>query len=292
MIQASKNATSATFSSSVGPSLSSPSVFAMIQGFAQLAMYTAPARIAEASTAWMTRTCQLLGVEQGLDADLELARSWLSPHLLLAQTCGYPLMTRLRGQVRLVGRPVYALPNSADGDHCSLLVVRTDDPRKDLAGFFGSVGLINGLDSNSGMNLLRHALAPWQQGGRFFSRAIITGGHRQSLRGLQEKTGDLAAIDSVTYDYLARDGSDELAGLRILARSASSPCLPYITSRHTPAAEAAQIRLAMNQALTELPDVATTLAISQVLAASEEDYQRIVDIEQQAADAGLPTLLS
>lgn len=264
----------------------------MIKGFAHLAMYTAPPRVAQASAAWLTRTCQLLGVEHLGPPDLDLVESWLSPQLLLAQTCGYPLMTRLRGQVRVLGRPVYELPNSANGDHCSLLMVRADDPRQDLAGFVGSVGLINGQDSNSGMNLLRHAVAPLQQGGRFFSHAIITGSHRQSLRGLQDKTGDLAAIDSVTYDYLARDHSDELSGLRILTRSASSPCLPYITSRSTPAAEAERIRLAMNQALVELPDLAMTLAIGQVLAASEADYQRILDIEQQAADLGLPALLT
>jgi ABC-type phosphate/phosphonate transport system substrate-binding protein len=264
----------------------------MMQGFVHLAMYTAPPRVADASTAWLKRICQLLGVEHLGSPDLELAQAWLSPHLLLAQTCGYPLMTRLRGEVRLIGRPVYALPNSANGDHCSLLMVRADDPRQDLAGFFGSVGLVNGQDSNSGMNLLRHALAPLQQGGRFFSRAHITGSHRQSLRGLQDRIGDLAAIDSVTYDYLARDHSDELAGLRILARSASSPCLPYITSRSTSAAEAEQIRLAMNQALAELPEVGVALAISEVRAADEADYQRILDIEQQAADSGLPTLLT
>jgi ABC-type phosphate/phosphonate transport system substrate-binding protein len=264
----------------------------MMQGFAQLAMYTAPPRVAEASAAWLTRICQLLGVEYLGSPDLELAQSWLSPHLLLAQTCGYPLMTRLSGQVRLLGRPVYELPNSANGDHCSLLMVRADDPRLDLAGFFGSIGLINGQDSNSGMNLLRHTLAPLQQRGRFFSQTVITGSHRQSLRGLQDRTGDLAAIDSVTYDYLARDQSDELTGLRILARSASSPCLPYITSSSTTAVEAEQIRLAMNQALAELPDVAMNLAIREVRAASETDYQRILDIEQQAADSGLPTLIT
>jgi ABC-type phosphate/phosphonate transport system substrate-binding protein len=266
--------------------------FAMIQGFAELAMYTAPPRIAEASAAWMSRTCQLLGIERLVEPDLELSQLWLSPQLKLTQTCGYPLMTRLRDQVRLMGRPVYTLPNSAAGNHCSVLMVRADDPRQDLAGFFGSVGLINSQDSNSGMNLLRHALAPWQQGGRFFSRAIITGSHRQSLRGLQDQAGDLAAIDSVTHDYLARDNSDELSGLRILMRSVSSPCLPYITARNTSAAEAEQIRLAMNQALAELPAVATTLAIAQVLAASEDDYQPILDIEQQAADLGLAALIT
>jgi ABC-type phosphate/phosphonate transport system substrate-binding protein len=216
----------------------------------------------------------------------------LSSQLVLAQTCGYPLMTRLRDKVRLIGRPVYQLPNSADGLHCSLLLVRADDPRTTLHEFFDSHGLVNNEDSNSGMNLLRHAVAPLQQGGRFFSRVSLTDGHRNSLRELKVRRGDVAAIDSVTYDYLARDASEEVAGLRILARTASGPCLPYITALSVDADQAEVIRHAMNQALLELPAVARTLAISEVLAARERDYQVLLDYEQQAVGHGLPSLFN
>ena len=73
----------------------------------QLPMYTAPDRVHQASEAWLTRICQLLGVQHAQCPTLELPDLWLSGHLLLAQTCGYPLMTLLQGKVRLVGRPVY-----------------------------------------------------------------------------------------------------------------------------------------------------------------------------------------
>lgn len=262
----------------------------MIQGFAALPMYTAPEPVAQASEAWLARIFELLGAQWVSSAALELPELWLSGQLLLTQTCGYPLMTLLRGKVRLIGRPVYELPNSADGQHCSLLLVRADDTRSELKDFFGSHGLVNSADSNSGMNLLRHSLAPLQRGGRFFSQVSLTAGHRHSMRWLKEGVGDLAAIDSVTYDYLARDASDEVAGLRILARSASGPCLPYITALHVDARQAEVIRQAMNQALTQLPEVARTLAISQVLPATESDYQVVLDYERQAVEQGLPSL--
>lgn len=264
----------------------------MIQGFAAFPMYTAPERVAQASEVWLARIFEFLGAKRVDPAALELPELWLSGQLVLSQTCGYPLMTLLRGKVRLIGRPAYELPNSANGQHCSLLLVRADDPRSELKDFIGSHGLINSEDSNSGMNLLRHSLAPLQRDGRFFSQLSKTGGHRHSMRWLKDGRGDLAAIDSVTYDYLARDASPEVSGLRILARTASGPCLPYITALSADAAQAEVIRQAMNQALVDLPNVAQVLAISKVLSAHEDDYQVLLDYEQQADRQGLPLLLS
>lgn len=262
----------------------------MSQGFAELLMYVAPLRVREASERWLQHTLALLGDERRDASGLDLAQLWLSPQLLFAQTCGYPLMTLLRGKVRVIGRPVYQLPHSRDGNHCSLLVVRQDDPRHALAGFFDSHGLINSADSNSGMNLLRHRLAPLQRGGRFFSSIRFTGGHRDSLRALREGHGDLAAIDSVTWDYLARDHSEEVAGLRILDRSAPGPSLPFIGPAHLDEAGARDIREALNQALRELPEVAATLAIRELLPAAEADYQVLLDYRDEAARFGLPEI--
>jgi ABC-type phosphate/phosphonate transport system substrate-binding protein len=262
----------------------------MIQGFTEFPMYTAPARVAQASEAWLRLIGELLGAQRISGTALDLPELWLSPRLLLAQTCGYPLMTLLRGKVRLVGTPVYQLPHSANGQHCSLLMVRQDDPRTALTEFLGSRGLVNDTDSNSGMNLLRHSVAPLQREGRFFSGVSITGGHRHSLRWLKEGRGDIAAIDSVTYDYLARDGSEEVSGLRILERSAQTPCLPFICTIDLHADQAEAIRQAMNQALLDLPDVAQTLAISSVSVAREEDYHLLLDYERQATELGLASL--
>jgi hypothetical protein len=52
-------------------------------------------------------------------------------------------------------------------------------------------------------------------------------------------------------------------------------------------ADAEAIRLAMNQALLERPEVAVVLAISGVLPASEADYEVLLDYQRQAASLGL-----
>jgi ABC-type phosphate/phosphonate transport system substrate-binding protein len=255
----------------------------MLQGLADLSMYVAPERVRDAQRQWLARVLEILGAER-LDASTaDLHQIWRSPQLLLSQTCGYPLMTALRGQVQVVGRPAYRLPHSADGVHCSLLVARADDPRRQLADFRGSHGLINGTDSNSGMNLFRHALAPLQQDGRFFDTVSVTGGHRNSLAAVKAGQGDLAAIDSVTFDYLARDAIEEVSGLTVIGRTAAGPCLPYITRL---GADGEGIRRAMNQALEELPEVADVLAIDEVLPAREADYEVLLQYQREAHDLG------
>lgn len=155
----------------------------MTSGYAELLMYIAPEPIRAANEQWLARILEHLGRSR-LDVDgLSLLELWRSPDLLLTQTCGYPLMTALRGQVRIVGRPRYELPDATAGNHCSLILTRADDPRRNLAEFFDSRGVINSEDSNSGKNLLRQRLAPLHRDGQFFASVGISGGHREACAG-------------------------------------------------------------------------------------------------------------
>jgi ABC-type phosphate/phosphonate transport system substrate-binding protein len=262
----------------------------MTQDIAELLMYVAPEPIRQANERWLAQIVGRLGVTRRHVEELPLLALWRSPQLLLTQTCGYPLMTALRGQVRVVGRPRYELPDSTGGHHCSLLVSRAIDPRQALADFGDSRGVINGEDSNSGMNLLRHRLAPLQRDGRFFANVSISGSHRESLRWLREDRADLAAIDSVTFAYLARHAEEEVMDLRVVARSAFSPTLPYITAATVGDEQAEELRSVMNQTLHELPDVAEVLGLREVLPASESDYQIILDYQLEAEALGYARL--
>ena len=258
----------------------------MAQHLTELLMYIAPEPIRQANERWLALILERLGATRGNAEGLSLMDLWLSPNLLLTQTCGYPLMTALRGKVRVLGRPRYELPDSSAGNHCSLLLSRVDEPRRTLADFHGSRGVINGEDSNSGMNLLRHRLAPLQRNGQFFAGVGISGSHRESLRWLREDLADLAAIDSVTYAYLARYAAEEVAGLRVVTRSAFSPTLPYITAASVSDEQAEEILRVMNQTLGELPQVAEILGLREVLPARESDYQIILDYQQEAEASG------
>jgi len=258
----------------------------MTQHHTELLMYVAPEPIRAANERWIARILEQLGHTRLSAEGLSLLELWLSPDLLLTQTCGYPLMTALRGQVRIVGRPRYELPDASAGNHCSLILGRADDPRKTLAKFRDSRGVINSDDSNSGMNLLRQRLAPLQQDGQFFASVGISGGHRESLRWLREHLADLAAIDSVTHAYLAQHAPEEVRALRVVARSAMSPTLPFITVASATDEQIRKLRQVMNQALRELPDVAQTLGLPEILPASDRDYQILLDYQQEAEGLG------
>lgn len=258
----------------------------MTQHHLELLMYTAPEPIRAANERWISRILEHLGHSRLNAASLSLPELWLSPDLLLTQTCGYPLMTLLRDQVRIVGRPRYELPDASAGNHCSLILSRADDVRKTLADFRGSRGVINSEDSNSGMNLLRQRLALLQRDGQFFATVGISGAHRESLRWLRDGRADLAAVDSVTYAYLAQHAPEDVSGLRVVARSALSPTLPFITVATATDEQVEHLREVMNRALRELPDVAQILGLPEVLPASESDYRVVLDYQREAEELG------
>jgi ABC-type phosphate/phosphonate transport system substrate-binding protein len=258
----------------------------MTQHHAELLMYPAPEPVRVANEQWLARILEHLDHSR-LDATkLTLPELWLSPHLLLTQTCGYPLMTALRGRVRLIGRPRYELPEVSGGQHCSLILGRAVDARYSLGDFRHSRGVINSGDSNSGMNLLRQRLAPLQLDGRFFASVGISGGHRESLRWLRENLADLAAIDSVTFAYIARHAPEEVSGLRVVALSALSPTLPFITAAGASDEQVERLLQVMNQTLHELPEVVQTLGLPEVLPATESDYEVLLDYQRDAEAQG------
>lgn len=254
--------------------------------YAELPMYVAPVEVRQASEQWLRQVCRILDVEREHPEWPGLDSLWLAPQLLLAQACGYPLMTRLRGRVKLIGRPAYELPYATAGNHRSLLLARADDGRVSLADYRGSRAVINDDTSNTGMNLLRQRVLAFRSGDRFFATVGRSGGHQHSLRWLREGRADLAAVDCVTFAYLSRFAVQEVLGLKVVALSAESPCLPYIGSVNLSEQQLLCVREAMNQALHDLPLVGAVLGVDRVLAATAADYEVLLQYEREAEDKG------
>ena len=74
--------------------------------------------------------------------------------------------------------------------------------------------------------------------------------------------------------------------MRVIARSALSPTLPFITVASATDEQIERLRHVMNQTLRELPDVVKTLGLPEVLAASERDYQILLDYQREAEELG------
>ncbi len=214
---------------------------------ASLGMYDFSWLAAEHDALWADlrshlRAAGIADLPETLDRHRPLRAIWRDPALLLAQTCGYPLLTEFAGALRVVAAPVYDFPGCEGVLHRSFVVVRDTETVKSLAALRGRRCAVNGRDSNSGMNLLRALVAPLAGGRAFFSSVLETGAHLESLRAVCEGAADVAAIDCVTHGLAARHRPDLLEGTRILAQTAATPSLPFVTALGTPDAELAALR--------------------------------------------------
>jgi ABC-type phosphate/phosphonate transport system substrate-binding protein len=236
----------------------------------------------------------------GVDAPDRLTRGvspielWTDPDLLLAQTCGYPLMKQLAGRVQVVATPRYRARGCDGPNHRTVIIVRQDDPRGCLEDFRGARCALNDAASNTGMNLLRAEIAPLirHDGEAFFAAVTTTGSHAASLEAVAKGDCDIAAIDCVTFALLQRLWPETLAKVRVMACSARTPCLPMITALSTPPDVVVAIQDALDSAAADptLKSTLDALLVDGFTRLPEADYRAALHAEQIAITQGYPTL--
>lgn len=225
---------------------------------AALGMYDRPETAAAHDALWAAIRDALRG--QGQDAPDQLTRGemaympgWLSPDLLLSQTCSLPLRARLAGQVTLVATPDYGLAGCPPGHYRSVYVARRGAGVQGLDQAAGRDFAYNEALSHSGW------AAPYADHlarGLPLRPALRTGGHRASAQAVAAGQADYAAIDALTWDLI--QAHDSFAqGLVAIDHTPPSPALPYITALGR---DPEPLRRAMAQALARLP-AATRLAL-------------------------------
>lgn len=265
--------------------------------FASLLAYDMPA-LRPATDAWWDglaghlRRAGLDDVPTALTRSDRFEAGWRDPDLLLAQSCGYPLMLHYADSLRPLVTPHYACDGCRGARYRSAIIVRADDAAATLADLRGRRAAINGWASHSGMNALRHSVAPHAHAGRFFSAVIVTGGHRGSVAAVRDGRADGAAIDGVTWALLGTETPDPRAGTRRLAWTVDAPALPYVTSTATGDDRAARLRAGILAALTDPALAATraTLLIAGGEACDLDRYAEMPALEQAAVAAGYPVL--
>ncbi|CAG4888365.1 phosphate/phosphite/phosphonate ABC transporter substrate-binding protein [Paraburkholderia saeva] len=215
---------------------------------------------------------------------------WRRTDLLISQTCGYPLMQGLRESVQLVATPEFDAPGCAGPDYSSVIVTRADGPVHSLEASRGLRVAFNQSDSNSGMNALRHAVAPLSRDGTFFGEMIATGSHVGSLTALAEDRADIAAIDCVTMAFV-RDGLPQLAqAVREVAWTQASPGLPLIAGKGVDTSIVEALRVALAHALRTDPARTKRLRLKGFSTLSLADYARIEQLESDALACGYARL--
>ena len=227
------------------------------------------------------------GIARHLGAPVPLSRPddytapWFRDDLLLAQTCGYPFTHALKGKVSYVATPHYAADGCAGPNYCSIVMAREHKP---LAAFRDGVAAVNTPDSMSGMLALKLVFTPLAEAGRFFSRAVETGGHVASLAAVQSGEADVCAIDCVCIAMAKRSRPAVLEGLVEIARSPSVPGLPWITRAGDPQVIRRALQAAFAHAELQAPRTALLLHGFSVLPVST--YDRITDLEDQMERSG------
>ncbi|MFN3262703.1 MAG: phosphate/phosphite/phosphonate ABC transporter substrate-binding protein [Pikeienuella sp.] len=199
----------------------------------------------------------------------DLFAHWLSPELLLSQTCGLPFSARLRGAVTLLGAPAYDLPGCAQGDYRSVVVVRAEEAAGAVADFAGRAFAFNMAESQSGFAAFAASFGP---PAALFGALVETGAHRLSIRAVAEGRADIASIDAVTW-RLALDHEPAARALRVLAETPPTPGLPWITARRG-AEEAARLAEAAEAGIAALgPAARAALHLNGFARRVEADYE-------------------
>jgi ABC-type phosphate/phosphonate transport system substrate-binding protein len=265
---------------------------------ASLAMYVSPEPVAQATqTLWRflrdyLRRAGLEGVPDQLNREVAHDDVWLRPDLLIAQTCGFPYVTSLRGQVRLVATPCYGYPGCDGPRMRSFVIARKSAAIERLEDLRGLTAAINSPDSNSGMNLFRAAIAPIAGGQSFFRRVIQTGGHVASVEAVATGSADCAAIDCITFGHIARFAPERLEDIVVIAQTPAGPGLPLVTRGSASDRELAVLREGLDAVLAEpsLRDDRETLALTGFQQLGDRDYDALLAFEAEAARLGYPQL--
>jgi hypothetical protein len=143
----------------------------MAERVASLSMYDIP-ETASATDAWWAGLAGHFSAAGVADPPAALTRPgmgpdfWLRPDLLFSQTCGYPLITKLAGQVKLLATPSYDAPGCDGANYSSLVIVGGDAPWEAFRDLRGKTCAVNSAGSWSGHRSIASPMRPCRGIGR------------------------------------------------------------------------------------------------------------------------------
>jgi len=191
-------------------------------------MYAMPHARAAHDRFWAAIRTALGAGPDLLDQTDDMWGHWLSPDLLLSQTCGLPFRARLHDKVQLVGTPDYGLPGCPPGFYNSVLLVNGQNPANTLRDLDRQTLAYNEPLSQSGWAA---PYAHFRDHGIRFVAGPHTGAHAASARAVADGDADIAALDAMTWAMLQCDDPALTAQLKEVGRTTPTPGLPYITAR-------------------------------------------------------------
>lgn len=163
------------------------------------------------------------------DDDWALKR-WLNPDLLLAQTCGLPFARFLKGKVRLLGSPAYAIEDCDAGDYYSVVIAGRSNGLKCLDDIDQRHRFaFNNCVSQSGFRAMQKTLENQGRSSNWLRDGVESGSHRQSVGLVADGAADFAVIDAVSWLLATRHEAKASAVMKI-GTTMMTPGLPMICS--------------------------------------------------------------
>jgi len=239
-------------------------------------------------------------IDDTLDSTIRFdtdSRTLSDDHLFIGHTCGYPLMKSLQDKLRPFCVPVFDAPGCHGIYNASLFITSVNSDIQSLRDGYQRVAAFNGQDSNSGMNVFRHAVAPLAQekgkGQAFFSGLIESGSHRQSLVEVGEGRAEVAAIDCVSFALIADAWPALAAQVRAIGNSEKTCGLPFVMpDSRLKMIDPRRLTIQLNEALNLLPDQhRQCLRLVEFVDVELSQYQSILDLEQQAIEMSFANLI-
>jgi ABC-type phosphate/phosphonate transport system substrate-binding protein len=232
-----------------------PAATAAWPAVAALPMYDWPVVRGANDLVWRRLAAALrargLNAPESLERTRPEAEIWRDPGLLIAQTCGYPLVSGLLGHVRLVATPCYGVDGCEGALYSSHIIVRRDEPARDLAAMAGWIAAINSYGSQSGLAALYESCAAAGGPQPFFGGSVLTGSHLASMRSVAAGEADVAAIDAVCWALARRDCPELTGQLKSLGTTRPTPGLPFVTAAGRTDAEVGLICAALAECLAD-----------------------------------------
>lgn len=238
------------------------------------------------------RNYGLHNVPDHLAHDTPVNTLWNDPDLLISQCCGYDIVQGYKDILRPVATPKFAAFGCLGENYCSSIVVSADCPYGDVREMAGTIAVINGPQSHSGMSTLRHLVAQSHDKGRFFGQVKISGSHKSSLDMIRQNKANIAAIDSVTLALMCKHQNHTMEGLKILGSTYTAPAPPYVVRANLHESDVQKITQALVDTFEEptLASQRAQLLLNGLTLTTQEDYWIMEAYKDHATKHGFPSL--
>lgn len=247
----------------IRPSFAEDPAFAVPTPPASLNVAFAAAFTPEADTVLYEDLLNYLEDKTGISMQLISGLSYSTVNTMLEQgavhmafVCGYPYVlfqeTVQNPSLKLLTAPIMVSPiYEGKPQYYSYIITHKDHPAARFEDLKGSSFVYSDATSNAGYNMPRAKLIAMGETDGFFSKALQSGSHEESIRMVAERQADASAVDSLVLDYARSTAEPYAQQVKIIDKLGPSTIPPLVYSTLIPDDTAEKIRHALLEMHTD-----------------------------------------